>query len=53
LVEGKYYTGITTDLPNRLRRHGIPRDLYYQDGLTREQAAKKEIEIKGWSRRKK
>jgi len=50
---GKYYTGITTDLPNRLYQHGVSEAFYFEDGLTRDQAVKKEIEIKGWTWEKK
>ncbi len=50
---GRYYTGITTDLPNRLCQHGVPTVLYREGDLTREQAAMREKQLKGWSRAKK
>ncbi len=49
----KYYTGITTDLKNRMRQHGDPGLLYYKGFDDKYQAAKREKEIKGWSRNKK
>jgi len=50
---GKYYTGITTDLNNRLRQHGNPRLLYTETFSDKFQAAQREKEIKCWSRLKK
>jgi predicted GIY-YIG superfamily endonuclease len=32
---GRYYTGITTDLANRLRQHGAEKALYIAGGLDR------------------
>jgi putative endonuclease len=49
----KYYTGITSNLQNRLRRHGNPPILYQETFDSKFQAAKREKKIKGWSRRKK
>ncbi|MHA2219983.1 MAG: GIY-YIG nuclease family protein [Candidatus Hodarchaeales archaeon] len=49
----KYYTGITSDLQNRLRQHGNPPILYHEALDNKFQAAKREREIKGWFRRKK
>jgi putative endonuclease len=49
----KYYTGITSNLQNRLRQHGTPLILYQETFDNKFQAAKREREIKGWSRRKK
>ena len=49
----KYYTGITTDLKNRLRQHGDPELLYKEAFPNKFQAARREREIKGWSRSKK
>jgi predicted GIY-YIG superfamily endonuclease len=46
----KYYTGITTDLKNRLRQHGNPPLLYKETFPDNHQAAKREKQIKGFSR---
>jgi putative endonuclease len=51
--KNRYYTGITSDLQNRLRQHGNPPILYHEALDNKFQAAKREREIKGWSRRKK
>ncbi len=45
----RYYTGITTDLKNRMRQHGDPGLLYYKGFDDKYQAAKREKEIKGWT----
>jgi len=50
---GKYYTGITTDLKNRLHQHGNPPLLYKQTFTDKYRAAKREKQIKAWSREKK
>jgi predicted GIY-YIG superfamily endonuclease len=50
---GKYYTGITTDLQNRLRRHDSPELLYKEQFSDKHKAALREKQIKGWSRAKK
>jgi len=47
------YTGITTDLPNRLRQHGKVKLIYSETHNTQEKASKRERIIKGWSRQKK
>jgi putative endonuclease len=59
------YTGITNDLPNRLKTHRagqgskyvrnrLPIKLVYQEaGHDRSSAAKREYQIKSWSRRDK
>jgi len=49
----KYYTGITTDLKNRLRQHGNPPLLDKETFPDKHQAAKREKQIKGFSRAKK
>ena len=49
----KYYTGITTDIKNRLRQHGDYKLLYYETFGDKFKAARRERAIKGWSRRKK
>jgi len=50
---GKYYTGITTNLQNRLRQHGHPQLLYSETFPDKYQAAQREKQIKAYSRRKK
>lgn len=47
------YTGITTDLKNRLRQHGKPKLIYSKKVLNRDAAVKLEKQIKGWRRSKK
>jgi len=43
----KFYTGITTDIKNRLRQHGKPPLIFQELHRSRER------EIKGWNRKKK
>jgi len=49
---GQLYTGITTDLPRRMRQHGasLLHSEHFQD---KHAAARREREIKGWRREKK
>jgi len=58
------YTGITNDLKRRFdehkhqkshfTKHNLPiRILYKEEFSTKEEAAKREAQIKGWTRRKK
>ena len=49
----KYYTGITTDLDKRLGQHKVKMFLYKQQFSNKIEAAKREREVKGWTRRKK
>lgn len=49
---GQLYTGITTDLEHRMNRHKA-RLLYRESFEDRYSAAKREREIKGWTRDKK
>jgi putative endonuclease len=49
----KHYTGITSDLENRLRQHGNPQLLYCEQHKNRHEAGQREKQIKGWSRKKK
>lgn len=51
--DGRLYTGITTDLANRMRQHGRLTPLYQEGPMTRTHAVKREKEQKGWSRKKK
>ncbi len=50
---GKYYTGITTDLKNRMRQHDSPPLLYKETFPNKFRAAQREKQIKGWSKAKK
>jgi predicted GIY-YIG superfamily endonuclease len=47
------YVGISTDLPNRMRQHGLAKPLYQEGPLTKSEALKRERTLKGWSRKKK
>ena len=63
--DGSYYTGITTDIPNRIelhnkgkgakytRSHKPVKLTYYEECKSETEARKREREIKGWSREKK
>jgi predicted GIY-YIG superfamily endonuclease len=50
---GDFYTGITTNLENRLRQHGNTPLLYKETFQNKHQAARRERQIKGYSRAKK
>ena len=50
---GKFYVGITTDLPNRMRQHGVVKPLYQEGPLAKSEALKRERTLKGLSRKKK
>ena len=47
------YTGITTNLDNRMRQHHNPALLFVEKHPSRDSAVKREREIKGWRRDKK
>lgn len=49
---GMLYTGITTDLANRMLQHEA-KLLYSEVYQDKETAAKREKQIKGWRRKKK
>jgi len=49
----KLYVGITTDLPNRMRQHGVTKPLYQEGPMSKAEALKRERSLKGWSRKKK
>ncbi len=51
--KGKLYVGITTDLENRMRQHGVKEPLYYEGPMPKAEAIKRERDLKGWSRNKK
>ncbi len=50
---GRYYTGITTDITNRMRQHHQSAPLHQEGPMARAAAVHREREIKGWSRQKK
>lgn len=50
---GRLYTGITTDLVNRMRQHGRSAPLYQEGPMSRANAVKREKVLKGWNRKKK
>jgi putative endonuclease len=50
---GKLYVGVTTDLPNRMRQHGVTKPLYQEGPLVKSEALKRERQIKGWRQEKK
>jgi predicted GIY-YIG superfamily endonuclease len=49
----KLYVGITTDLENRMRQHGVARPLFFEGPLSKAEALKRERTLKGWRREKK
>lgn len=49
----KLYTGITTDLNNRMRQHSGPKIIHIEEYQNKYQAAKRERQIKGWNKQKK
>ena len=50
--QGKFYTGITTNVPHRMSQHKA-KLLYYEECDGKHAAAKRERQIKGWTRAKK
>ena len=64
LANDQYYVGSTYNLPHRIREHDNGQDIftrrflpvelkYFEEYETKEEAAKRERQIKGWSRIKK
>jgi putative endonuclease len=51
--EGKLYVGVTTDLENRMRQHGVEKPLYFEGPMGKADALKQERTLKGWRREKK
>lgn len=49
----KLYTGITTDLKHRLAQHGKPVLIYTETFDDKTKAAKREQQIKGWTKKRK
>ncbi len=49
----RLYVGITTNMRNRMRQHGVSGPLYQEGPISRVNAVKRERELKGWSRKKK
>jgi len=64
-ADGRYYTGYTTDLDRRLKEHqagsggnftrsfGVKKLLYHEEFSDKSCALKREVQLKGWSRKKK
>lgn len=64
LANGTYYVGSTYNLKNRIEEHNAGLDLYtkqhlpvalvyYEEYPSHEEAVKREMQLKGWSRAKK
>ena len=51
--KGKFYVGVTTDLENRMRQHGVTSPLYREGPMSRAEVLKRERNLKGWRREKK
>ena len=51
--EGKLYGGVTTDLENRMRQHGVAKPLYFEGPMAKAEALKRERNLKSWRREKK
>jgi len=63
--DGSFYVGIANDLEERLKEHSWGKDseytakrrpvtlIWHQEFASKQDARKREVEIKGWSRRKK
>ena len=51
--KGKPYVGITTDMENRMRQHGMEKPSYKEGPLEKHTAADRERQIKKWTRMKK
>jgi len=49
---GTLYTGITTDVSHRMAQHRAEL-LYKQEFNSKEEAAKREKQIKGWNKKRK
>jgi predicted GIY-YIG superfamily endonuclease len=49
----RLYVGITTDLPNRVRQHGVTEALLQEGPMNKSEALKRERVLKGWRREKK
>ena len=49
---GVLYTGITTDIKHRMRQHKAEL-LYREEYNSKEEAAEREKQIKGWNRKRK
>ncbi len=45
------YTGITTDLANRMRQHGESAPVYQERPMSRTDAVHREKELKGWGKK--
>lgn len=49
----KLYVGVTTDLRNRMRQHGVAGPLYFEGPTPKADALKLERNLKGWRHEKK
>jgi predicted GIY-YIG superfamily endonuclease len=50
--KGNLYVGITTDLANRMRQHGMTNPLYFEGPMSKAEALKRERSLKGCRREK-
>jgi len=51
--KGRFYVGITTDLGKRLKQHDSPKLLYKEGPLEKAAAARRERQMKKWTRNEK
>jgi predicted GIY-YIG superfamily endonuclease len=51
--EGTLYVGVTMDLENRVRQHGVERPLHIEGPMPKTDALKRERTLKGWGRERK
>jgi predicted GIY-YIG superfamily endonuclease len=51
--EGKLYVGVSTDLENRMRQHGVAKLLHFEGPMGKAEALKRERNLKSWRREKK
>ncbi len=49
----KLYTGITTDITNRMKQHKNPQLIHIEEYQDKYKAVEREKQIKSWSRQKK
>jgi predicted GIY-YIG superfamily endonuclease len=51
--KGKLYVGVTTNLENCMRQHGVERPLSFEGPVAKAKALEREKTLKGWSRERK
>jgi predicted GIY-YIG superfamily endonuclease len=51
--EGNLYVGVSTDMENLVRQHGVERPLHIEGPRPKTDALKRERTLKGWRREKK